>query len=339
MLSLQTLILAAPVPWIEGPWIANMSMVENRRALQHTKPTIVSLTQSRDNPTCKAKQPLFYSLFFGIDACTAFTASPTDLTTTYYKFDVSGSGITINLFSDPGCTNRRGQSAKVPFGGCEVNTGTVVDVLSSVPMPSPGRYLEGLYWGESGCDGNPVYMLADTACNLNPVTHTDQERDCGGTGVHRYSTIGIKIYSSTDNTCSSTHSYHPPEVDQDCHVQGGSGGVPNFGAKSVWCGAGCEKWRTLLTTNKYCDPPGGAHPVNLRTALGPNCNDDEAEAAFGECCFVPLGYDGGEPVGTSCTTICKAYNRYGLDSEYCTSSSRPSYGNCFCGPAYYFPIP
>ena len=54
-------------------------------------------------------------------------------------------------------------------------------------------------------------------------------------------------------------------------------------------------------TNHYCDPPGGAHAIDLPTAFGPNCHDDAAKASFGECCFVPLGYDGGPKVASSST--------------------------------------
>ena len=87
-------------------------------------------------------------------------------------------------------------------------------------MPVAGRYLEGIYIGEEGCDGNGAYVLADTSCNLNPITRTDQEIDCG-VGVHGYSTLRVKLYSSNDNTCSGTQPIHYPEIDSEhCTIQG-----------------------------------------------------------------------------------------------------------------------
>ena len=63
--------------------------------------------------------------------------------------------------------------------------------------------------------------------------------------------------------------------------------------------------------------------------LGPRC--DASTVGAGQCCYVPLGYDGGKPIGTDCAQACLEHVRVGDSDEWCSDTSG-RYGNCFCGP-------
>ena len=98
----------------------------------------------------------------------------------------------------------------------------------------------------------------------------------------------------------------------------------------------CSTWRTLRSTaGSYCDrkDSGTAYARDLDKLLGPECT---REAAGNQCCWAPLGYDGGADYGTPCATVCSKVvgfqPRLGADDAYCSKSDGSSYGNCFCGP-------
>ena len=98
-------------------------------------------------------------------------------------------------------------------------------------------------------------------------------------------------------------------------------------------GGGCTEWKTLKLLWPSCDAPTDHTPwsVNLEYALGPQC----ADAAADQCCYVPLGYEGGAmggaPFGSPCAKVCAEHSgRQGSDDAFCQKSDRSAYGNCFC---------
>ena len=63
----------------------------------------------------------------------------------------------------------------------------------------------------------------------------------------------------------------------------------------------CLQWSTLNIDK--CDAPGAAtkYAIDLNKTLGPKCN---ATVASESCCYAPLGYSGGPPLGTPCEQVC-----------------------------------
>lgn len=73
------------------------------------------------------------------------------------------------------------------------------------------------------------------------------------------------------------------------------------------------------------------HPVDLDSVLGPRCTN--LTAGSGQCCYLPLGYGGGPPLGTDCEQACATTYHWGMRTHrigntaaYCVDSSK-KYGN------------
>ena len=92
----------------------------------------------------------------------------------------------------------------------------------------------------------------------------------------------------------------------------------------------CTLWRTFVQSgHQYCDEPDAGTPwaVDLTAAFGPSC----AGAPANTCCYAPLGYNGGPPFGTPCSSVCAAMQRSGNDTSYCGKSDHSSYGERAAG--------
>ena len=66
--------------------------------------------------------------------------------------------------------------------------------------------------------------------------------------------------------------------------------------------AGFDQLRPDFNLRPLCDSPQlhTGWSVNLNDALGPWCG----RAPANSCCFVPLGYSRGHPMGTPCSKVC-----------------------------------
>ena len=89
----------------------------------------------------------------------------------------------------------------------------------------------------------------------------------------------------------------------------------------------CLRWATYAKAQPFCDPPGsgGRWAVDLGETYGPICGI-ATDKDF-ECCFLPLGYGGGEPFGTSCDQVCDTVGRRGSAEGFCERSDKSHYGN------------
>ena len=304
----------------------------------------IVMSSNRDHASCKGSTGE-YTIF--LDAkpgmCTTWMGPPSSSggpsATVSYKFSISASGISVITFSDANCRSHPNPSPPYAFGGCITSLGITIDLASYLPSPQPGQYLEKRCWGREDCScTSPVHVLAPTRCvKASPITYNqDAEVDCGE-GVQGYSTFQFKVYKTRDGSCSGEVGRTEPVDNVQCTTLGGDGPIPKFGAQSIWCGAGCAKWKTFRAQHPVCDGPRShsAHAIDLNVTYGPNCRNPAAGA--GSCCYAPLGYDGGSPYSTPCLGVCLYYGRYGSNQEYCGASGSQRYGNCFCGPKLFAP--
>jgi len=91
----------------------------------------------------------------------------------------------------------------------------------------------------------------------------------------------------------------------------------------------CTEYQTMQLLWPHCDAPSEhtAWSINLDAAYGPECS---ATSPHTQCCYIPLGYNHGPPLGSSCGELCSQQSRKGADDSYCTKSDGSRYGNCFC---------
>jgi len=280
----------------------------------------------------------------------------------WIKIFLSDTGIIVAIHYDASCTNEVFRSPELEFGGCFTDDtssgyGSTVDVVQYLPTPQPGRFLEKRCYIEGdvhsppmcGCPA-PIYILQSTTCarevdffpeSTGESGKRDMEVDCGE-GVDGYSTFQFKIYASTDAMCEGNPSTtSDPVTPAGCTTPPPTpgGDARPFVSQAIWCGAGCATWKYFRAQHPYCDDPdsGGEHAIDLTKEFGPNCHSTDPAPAPGECCFAPLGYDGGPSVGTSCSDVCRALIRYGAAKQYCVGSEDASAGNCFCGPTFVNP--
>ena len=276
----------------------------------------------------------------------------------WVKIYLSTSGIQIVIHYDPSCTNEVTRLPVLEFGGCfkedDSGYGSTVDVVQYLPTPQPGRFLEKRCYIEGdvhnppqcGCQA-PVFFLQSTTCaheidfypeSTGDSGKRDMEVDCDD-GVDGYSAFQFKTYASKDATCEGD-----PSIISDPVTKAGctrppptaGGGARPFVSKAMWCGAGCATYKYSRKKWPLCDDPksGGEHAIDLTKVFGPNCHSTDPAPAAGDCCFAPLGYDGGPSVGTSCDEVCaKKFHRHGAAQQYCVGSEDKSAGNCFCGPS------
>jgi len=183
-----------------------------------------------------------------------------------------------------------------------------------------------------------MYVLFPTNCfNFNGASFSspDYEAFCGE-GTISSSLMTWVVYGSRDLTCAGTpHPFETSTVSACTHL-GNPGDTNEFAMRLVWCGGGCHTWKTLRARFPICDAPdaGTGHGVDLSKVLGPRCTHDGEgtdEVGAGQCCYLPLGYDGGPAYGTDCGRACRMYGRFGQTNEYCGASTG-RFGNCFCGP-------
>ena len=91
----------------------------------------------------------------------------------------------------------------------------------------------------------------------------------------------------------------------------------------------CTEYQTMKLLWPHCDAPSEhtAWSIDLDSAYGPECSGTSRHQ---QCCYIPLGYDHGPPLGSSCRELCAQQSRKGEDNSYCTKSDGSRYGNCFC---------
>jgi len=254
----------------------------------------------------------------------------------YLTVAVSDAGISFTIYADAHCTTQTRVVPNLPFGGCIQYPGysysVTVDATQYLPAPMPGHVLYKRWVKSPHCAGEPVYFMMPTSCLSAGEDEADLEIVCGESVSERYSTFSLLVYGQSHGaTCTGSAQTLISKVGlTSCSSFGGDEGM-----EAVWCGAGCRVWKTLRSRYPKCDAPGAGtiYAVDLAKVLGPECSSNEAQVGPGQCCYEPLGYDGGLSFGTDCRRACNRHQRHGSPQEWCQKSDGTHFGNCFCGPA------
>lgn len=307
----------------------------------------IVLAYNRDHDSCLAPAPkltpatsLMYTNFihsgFGLSTLPCYKASLLNPKWPYMQpFRNSSYGVEFRYYLDDKCTNpcTTCKPDFVAFGGCFNHI--TVDITDTLPTPVPGQVLVQTYGSNDDCEnynGWPYFKMHSTECYHDTKYKNDFEITCGEGVSGSYNNASFKLYASSDRTCTGTQTAHITHTIDTCANS----------IRLVWCGAPCRIWSRLAYNYPICDGPtsGGAHPVDLEQVLGPRCYGGDKQVGAGQCCYIPLGYDGGAPLGTDCETACAtAYwrgqrtHRLGDTNAFCMDSSK-KYGNCFCGPKF-----
>ena len=239
----------------------------------------------------------------------------------YFSARAKDSGITLVIFEDAGCNVPVATLEDLPYGSCQQPKGFSyhfsIDAATYLPSPSEGRTLLQ-FFPQLGCKGTPFYSMFDTQCHSIVA---DFELACGELVGAAYSTVVSLAYRSENATCTGPGEPFVTITPETC-----TGWGEHTTVKSVWCGAGCRRWKTMRFQQPVCDQPDAGTPaaINLTQVFGPECSSEAAAMRPGACCYEPLGYDGGVPFGTSCDKACGL--RYGEPQEWCQISTGADYG-------------
>ena len=279
----------------------------------------IVLTTNRDRASCVGANPET-SRYFDATPGKCFTLEDGG-SLQYIKFTISSNGINAVTYSQAGCHSQKWASGVVPFGGCvDVGIKFSLDVVSFLPAPNPGQVLIKQYIGSTTCSNDPVYMLITTSCWTLGGTN-DIEVFCGEGVYDAYNQMRWTIYGSKNSKCTGPSVKAPKVGNSQCAKIDASPGFPAYGAKTAWCGSPCRAWKTMRSKYPKCDAPTAhtRYAVNLEKEFGPRCGNSSVGA--GQCCYVPLGYAGGHPLGTDCSQACLEHVRLGAKEEWCADSS------------------
>lgn len=259
----------------------------------------------------------------------------------YFKIVPTESDIEFVFYGDRTCSKSPSSRYSAVYGSCY--NGAVVDLADELPTPVPGYVLLEQY-PSGACTFEedsqyPFYFMHSTSCFTQPDRGNDMEALCGEGINDAYNSATLTLYDSKTKTCDGKSLYETETIGIDTCGAISAGG-PSF--KTVWCGGPCRIWSRLARKSPVCDPPdsGTSTAVDLSTVLGPSCLGSAAMVGSGQCCYLPLGYDGGLPLGTDCADACantywmgRRTHRLGASDAFCKSSDG-KYGNCFCGPQF-----
>ena len=315
---------------------ATAAQVRNSTALD-APPTAqwITLSMNGDRASCPLSPGFEYSAYVTSKprACFNWYKPTAQIQHLSYSLELTSTGVIPTWCEDTACGLGGGRCATSPivsFGGCwtpspDLDLHVTIDVAEFLPAPAPGRVLEKVCWGERTCDCAEAYMMYTTACNNDAKPGSQDFQVYCEEGLAGFSAYKKLFYATTDGTCAGAADVTDVYTPTTCTAVGNT-----MAATSMWCGAPCAKWKTLRARYPMCDPPtsGTTHAVDLTKVLGNECR---ADTPMGECCYAPLGYDGGFRFGTPCDRACAHFGRVGQADEWC-SDSRGEYGNCFCGP-------
>lgn len=308
----------------------------------------VVLNYNRDHTNCIAPDAVFatgdhtYYLSVGINS-ECYHNPPDNVTAKssavlksaadrpYMNLQVGSTGITFFYYSDASCATQVYQRL-VGYGSCY--NGATVDVTSDLPTPVPGRVFYQQWTGSSNCGNSghlasPFFLMHSTSCFTG-----DFEYFCGN-GPTSTTYARKHVYASTDGTCKGRVTQPDPGlvINQCASLARGA-----YSAKLLWCGGPSLAWARMHLQHPVCDAPDSGTPfaVDLSRILGPKCTTVPSPGA-GQSCYLPLGYDGGPPLGTDCEDSCattyhwgRRTHRIGSTDAFCEDSTK-KYGN-WCAP-------
>ena len=276
--------------------------------LNFTLPNVrfVVISTDRDRASCLGPGNFAASRYFDATPgkCFAYENIGTN-TIQYVQLIVSDNGVNFITYSDSSCRGpQKWASGMTRFGGCVKPTGSwgfSIDVTQYLPAPNPGQALIKQYIGQTSCANDPVYLLLPTSCFGEG---TDIEATCGEGLDEGYTTTKWYIYGTKNKQCAGASFKTASMRVGACTRMDRSPGFPAYGAETVWCGSPCRRWKTLRSAWPVCDAPGSgsSHAVDMTKILGPRC--DARNVGAGQCCYAPIGYAGGPPVGTDCAEVC-----------------------------------
>ena len=170
----------------------------------------IVLETNRDHASClKDADALLYTYFLPyVDDNKPCFYWPLDGTaqqaeTAYMSPSVTRTGVTLNFFTDDGCSAQSSSPpVHFPFQTCI--GGSTVDLTFDLPTPVPGRALIEQWPGQKNCDYTkltPYYTLRSTRC-ASPEDYGDQEIVCGEGVNDAFNSASIVKYESSDASCT-----------------------------------------------------------------------------------------------------------------------------------------
>lgn len=294
----------------------------------------IVISSDRDHASCPGEPAPPMTVFYDLRApngCFSLVSS----SDSYFMASVAGAGISLKFYGDDVCQTQTGAAPDLPFGAClqpaNFTKGKAsqshfsVDAAQYLPEPQEGRVL-ARHYPEPHCTGIPNSLtLYNTQCGS---FFGDVEIDCGEGVNEAYTAFKYLHYSSRNGSCSGAATPLFSATLGSCSTVGVQH-LDNPNIEPVWCGGPCRRWKTMRSIHPRCDAPDSGTPyaVDLDASLGPKCSTDSLHLGVSQCCFEPLGYDGGVPFGTSCKKACAAHGRFGDDAEWCQISNGGEYGN------------